>query len=234
MKTWCGALAVGIALAAPALAQEADAVLSVTGEGRISAAPDIATVEMGVVAEGDTPAEAIDGMSTEMGSVLTALTEAGIAPEDIQSGTLSLQPIYADRTEIQPEQGPRITGYLAVTDLSVRVRALDDLGGVLNTAVDQGANQLSGLRWALSDPQPAEDAALAAAVAEAVRKGAIMAEAAGVALGPIVELVESGGPLGGPQPMMMEARAADIPLARGEIDVTARVTVRFALPDQPD
>lgn len=215
----------GIALASPVLGQ----TLTVGGTGEVAFEPDLALVTLGVEADAPTPAEAVTAMGQGLSPVLQSLTDAGIEPRDMQTGTLNLRPVYADQAETRPNEGPEITGYRAESLLSVQVRDLDTLGPVLDAAVTQGANRLEGIQWQLSDPQAAEDAALGAAVADAVRKAAVMAQAAGLGLGEIEELREGEVGYEPPQPMMrMEASMSDMPLARGEVGVTANVTLRFA------
>lgn len=215
----------GIALATPLWGQ----TLTVGGSGEVAFEPDLALVTLGVEADAPTPAEAVAAMGQGLSPVLEGLTEAGIEPRDMQTGTLNLRPIYADQAETRPNEGPEVTGYRAESLLSVRVRDLDTLGPVLDRAVTQGANRLEGIQWQLSDPEAAEDAALAAAVADAVRKAAVMAQAAGVGLGEIQEIREGDVGHEPPQPMMrMEASMSDMALARGEVGVTATVTLQFA------
>lgn len=219
------AVVAGIALGAPVMAQ----TLTVQGTGEVGFEPDIALVTLGVGADAPTPAEAVAAMNQGLAPVLESLIDAGVAPRDMQTGTLNLHPVYSDRPETQPAGAPEITGYHAESLLSVRVRDLGILGTVLDTAVTKGANRLEGIQWQLSDPAAAEDAALGAAVADAVRKAAVTAQAAGLGLGDIEEIREGNVDSAPPQPMMMmEARGGGVPLARGEVGVTATVTVRYA------
>ncbi|WP_375263495.1 SIMPL domain-containing protein [Palleronia sp.] len=219
------AVVAGIVLGTPIMAQ----TLTVEGTGEVAFEPDIALVTLGVGADAATPTEAVAAMNQGLAPVLATLTDAGIAPRDMQTGTLNLHPVYSDRPETQPAGGPEVTGYHAESLLSVRVRDLDILGTVLDTVVGEGANRLEGVQWQLSDPAAARDAALGAAVADAVRKAAVMAQAAGVGLGAIEEIREGNVESSPPQPMMMmEARSGGVPLARGEVGVTAAVTLRYA------
>ena len=216
-----------VCLAGAAVAQDARLVAS--GEGVVSLEPDMAVVRMGVVADGATPEAAVDAMSDALAPILVGLIEDGIPARDVQTGSLMLRPVYEERETRPAPQGPVIAGYRAESMLVVTVRALDGLGGVLSRAVAAGGNTFDGLSWQLSDPKSAEDAALAAAVADAARKAAVMAAAAGVGLGPVLEINEHGRGAR-PGPVMMEARmAADVPVAAGELDVTASVSVVYSV-----
>lgn len=221
-------LALTLAAAGPALAESA-AAITVTGEGKVSLAPDMATINLGVVTEGATAAEAMAANSTALAEVMASLAAAGIAPRDVQTSGLSLNPRYEESPARNGEAA--VTGFVARNVLTVRVRALDGLGSVVDAAVKSGANNLYGLGFGLAEPEAQMDEARRAAVADARRKAALYAEAAGVKLGPVISISEQGGFA---QPMMRGAGvsfAADagVPVAEGELDVSASVTVVYGL-----
>lgn len=226
-------LPLAVALAALPLALAAETGerprITVTGEGRAEAVPDLAVITIGVTTHADTAAAALAENSARLSAVLDRLRAAGVADRDLQTSGLSLGPRY-DYGNNHP---PRLEGYEATNQLAVRVRALDTLGAILDAAVTDGANTLGGLAFSLADPQGARDAALAAAVAEARRKAAIIAEAAGVRLGPVLSISEQVA-FAGPQPMpriaMAEAAPA-VPVAAGEVGYAATVTIVYGIAD---
>jgi uncharacterized protein YggE len=221
------AVPVAAVLLAPAAQAETPRHLTVTGEGRIEVTPDMALVTIGVRTQAKTAQAALAANSERMAAVLAQLRAAGIAPRDLQTGSLSLGPRY----EYHDNRAPRLVGFEASNEVTARVRALDSLGAVLDAAVADGANVLGGLTFTLADPGPARDAALAGAVREARRKAEIMAGAAGVALGPVVSIAEAGG-FAPPLPMpRMAMEAAAVPIEAGEIAYAASVTVVWALAD---
>lgn len=203
------------------------ATMTVTGTGEIAAAPDIATVTLGAVAEAKTAQEAMDEVSAQVSAILATLQAAGVAPRDLQTSALSLSPLWSNRYDSTAP--PRITGFRAENMLTVRLRDLDGLGGVLDAVLGEGANSFRSLAFGLSDPQPVQDAARSAAVADARRKARLYAEAAGLTLGPVLSFTESGG--ASPRPAMMEAAraSADMPIAEGELTIRASVTMVFAI-----
>ncbi|MDZ4136162.1 MAG: SIMPL domain-containing protein [Paracoccaceae bacterium] len=219
------ALALPIALqaAGPALAQQRPAI-TVTGEGRVDAAPDVATISLGVTTEGATATQAMAANSAELARVLANLRAAGIAERDLQTSGLSLNPNWNSSA---PGMSPVIAGYVASNMLSVRVRALDTLGAVLDAAVKDGANALNGVSFGLADPAPALDEARRRAVADARARAVLLTGAAGVNLGAVMSITEGGG-YAAPQPMFRLERsmAADaVPVAAGEVSISAQVTI---------
>ena len=223
------ALALALALAIPAApGAEAEAVvpvLTVSGEGRVEAAPDMAVVRLGVTRRADSPSAALEDMSAGTRAVLSRLREAGIAERDLQTAELTLGPVWHhDR-----DRGDReITGYEAANMVTVRVRDLDRLGAVLDAAVAVGAERFDGLQFALADPEAARDEARRRAVADALRKAELYAGAADTPLGPVLRIDEGGAPPPRPQTMRMAEMAMEgVPVAPGELEVSARVTVTF-------
>lgn len=207
-------------------AQDSAPKLTVTGEGEAVAVPDMATVSLGVSAQNPDPGAAMNEASEVAGAILTRLDAMGIAARDRQTSDVGLQPIWNSHDSDRPRE---ITGYEASNRLTVRVRDLDQLGAVLGAVTEDGANRLSGLSFGLQDPDPVSEAARRDAVADAMERAKVLAEAAGVTLGPVLSISESGGGYA-PSPMpMMEARVAAAPIAAGESTINARVTMVFEL-----
>jgi uncharacterized protein YggE len=221
---YTAALLLGLS-ALPAAAQ--DTGLTVTGTGQVVASPDMARLSLGVLAQAPTAAQAVRDMSADMEKVMASLTAAGVAQEDIQTSGLrvDVQQSYDEAT-----QSSRITGYIAATDVSIQVLDLSKLGQTLDAVVQEGANQMNGLRFDLQDREPALNDARRAAVADALDKAALYAQAAGMALGPVQSLTEGVASSGTPQPMMRMAMDSteNVPVAAGQITISADVTVTWA------
>jgi len=217
--------------ALPALAQAPAARITVTAEGRVDSAPDMATITLGVQTQGRTAAEALAANSAQLATVLGRLKAGGIAARDLQTSGLSLGPQMDYSRQGQP---PRVIGYEASNMLTVRVRNLDLLGGVLDQAVSDGANTFHGLAFGLSDPTAALDTARVQAVGEARRKAAMMAGAAGAQLGAVLDMAEQGGGID-PRPMYRGAvamEASPVPVQGGEVSLSVSVTVTWSLMPQ--
>lgn len=221
------AATLALPVASVASAQDS-ARITVTGEGRVEAQPDMATIQLGVTTQAATAAEAMASNSAELSAVLDRLLAAGIEPRDVQTTGLSLNPNWDN--SYTGEGAPKITGYVASNMLTVRVRAIETLGSVLDAAVKDGANTLNGVSFGLADPAPALDEARKLAVADALARATLFATAAGVALGPVISITEGGG-YGAPVPMfkLEAARSDSVPVAAGEISTAASVTMVFGL-----
>ncbi len=208
-------------------AENAPGQITVTGQGRADAQPDMAMISVGVSSQAASAKQALAQTNSATARVLERLKAAGIAARDLQTGALSLSPRWDQRGE--PGQERAITGYLATNSVRVRVRQLADLGKMLDTAVELGANQFNGLSFGLQDPGPQTDKARRAAVADALARARLYAAAAGVKLGPILSISEAGV-TPPPMPQMRSMAAAEaVPLAPGEVTLEASVTVVFAI-----
>ena len=139
--------AAALAAPAPAAAQATMQVqpisgtrLDVAATGEVTRVPDVAIISTGVVTRATTATAAIRGNATRMERVRAALRAAGIADKDIQTSSLNLNPEY-NYVQNQP---PRLTGYTASNQVTVRFRDIGETGKILDALVAEGANQISG------------------------------------------------------------------------------------------
>lgn len=216
---------------APVMA-ETPGTITVIGEGQSAGVPDMAVVSLGVRHQADSALEAVNATSEALEQVLARLTAMGIAARDVQTASLKLNQIWDRRSQ----SGQSLPGSFEASNvLNLRVRDLDRLGEVLKAALAGGANTLSGLRFGFDNSRPLEDAARRAAVSDAMAKANLYAEAAWVTLGPVLSITETGG---GPAPVMraasmrMAAEVADVPVAAGENELSARVIMVFGIAEE--
>jgi len=239
MRSWLklGVWAVFCAVAAPVwsvqgIAQGASpdtARIIVTGEGVVEMVPDMAILTLGVTEEDPSAAEAMRAASQAAGRILVRLDDAGVAARDMQTSDLSVQPLWSDRESSQGQE-PAITGYAASNQITVRLRDLAAVGDILDGVLDDGANRFGGLRFDLADSSEAQNEARRRSVADARARARLYAQAAGVVLGPVLLISETGGSVR-PPPMMADmsmARSA-VPMAAGELEIRAQVTMWFAI-----
>lgn len=218
-----------IAMALPAAAQDFVPQFRVVGVGEAAVTPDIAYVDAGAVAEEATAEAALAATSRAMAEIRAVLDAAGIAEADIQTTSLSLMPLHSRNSLTQPGM-PEITGYAARNRVQVTVRDLSALGGLLDDLTRAGANELGAIRFDLFDQTDALDAARVAAVADAARKAALYAEATGVPLGPLLQLLE--GAQAAPGPVFRDGAmmaSAPVPLAEGTLTLRASVTLVYGM-----
>ncbi|MEE9429127.1 MAG: SIMPL domain-containing protein, partial [Paracoccaceae bacterium] len=179
-------------------------------------------------AQARTATAALAENSKNSAVMLAVIEELGVAPRDMQTSGLSLSALWNNRSSGSNER-PDIVGYSANSQVTIRVRDLNNLGSILDSVVKSGANGFNGLQFGLQDPVPAQDNARAAAVADAKRKAELYAKAAGISLGPIHTLSEAGS--SSPQPVMLREMAMSdaVPIAQGEVSMRASVTIVYEI-----
>ena len=221
----CCALALAAAVGAAAAQNEpAPRLLSLTGEGTVNATPDMAVLSLGVVSHDRTARQALLANTRAMTALVDALKKAGVAPRDLQTAGFDVKPKHSPARRNEP---PEIVGYTVSNTLTVRIRDLDKAGDILDQAVSLGSNAISGLTFSVAEPKPLRNAARRAAMADALEKAKLYADAAGISLGAIQTITEAGG-IRPPQPRMAMARAeaaGAVQIEAGEITYRAQVNV---------
>lgn len=217
--------------ASPAAAQDAalaapqpPRTISVNGAGTARMTPDIALLSLGVSFDAATPREALDRNNAAMQAVIDALKGLGFGVTDIQTSGLSLTAIYDNSSYT-----PKLTGYRAVNGITLKVKDLARLGEILDLTVTAGANQINGLTFDVADRAAALAEARVAAMKDARAKADLMAGALGAVVRRPLSISES---YVSDQPVAMQtmnAASASVPIASGEIGLSAQVSVVFEL-----
>ncbi len=206
----------------------------VTGTAQILAAPDEATVRLGVVRQSNVAQTAQDQANAVAQEILNAVGKTGVTSQQIQTSRLVLTPIYAPRIP-ESREPPRLVSYTAANTISIRVDNLAMVGTVIDAGLKAGANQLEGVQFGLRNDLTARQQALKQAVTEARSKAETMADALRVNLGAVIEATE-GGVTVIPRPVETFAMAratiaqtVETPVSVGELEVRASVTVRYRI-----
>jgi hypothetical protein len=209
-------------------------LIRVQGTGRVAVAADLALLNLGVEAQAKTAADARNRAAEAMTAMIESVRTHAVEERDMQTQNLSLNPVYA------PDGNGRITGYMVQHQLSVKVRDLTAVGGVIDDALKAGgdASRMYGLSFTVDNPTAAQSQARAQAYADAYAKGQELAKAAGLNLGRPIRIIEQAAPPPGPVPLaggMMARMAAETatPIANGEQEVSVSVDVLYIVSDQP-
>jgi uncharacterized protein YggE len=201
--------------------------ISVGGTGTVSMTPDIGWFTASVVTQAATAAQAEEQNNDAISKVISALKNAGIAEKDMQTVEFSLSPVYSDSKE--PGKAPILVGYSVRHSIRVTVNDVTAVGNMLDVAMSNGANEMSGVYFGLSDAkaQQAQSQALDLAVKDANNKAKMIANAMGVNLtGAItVSLGYSYEPL---RMDINKAEASAVPITPGQLQYTVNVQVAYA------
>lgn len=202
--------------------------VSVSASGSVSVDPDLAIVRLGAERTADSAEEARSRVAADIAAVREALGALGLEDDAITTAYFSIDPIY-DHTRESRE----VVGYRAVHALSVEAD-VDQVGSVIDAAVDAGAVRVNGVRFTLTDEtrQAARQRALGQAMANAAGDAGAIAEAADLTIDG-VRSVSTGGPTVSPfdgHIAMAEAGGGDVTsIHSGPVTVTASVSVTYAV-----
>lgn len=203
--------------------------VSVSATGMAKAQPDLAQISTGVVSEGETARAALSQNTDQMSKVVAALKQQGIDPKDIQTTDFSVHPRYQHSKDGAP---PVIVGYRVVNSVRITVRDITDLGAILDKVVGMGANEIGGIEFSIDKPEALQDEARRQAMAAALAKAKLYAEAAGAKVGKVLTITEDMVTRP-PRPVFaraaLEAKGADVPIEAGEHTVQAQVHVTWEL-----
>jgi hypothetical protein len=205
-------------------------LIYVTGEARLKAPPDLAIANLGVTTQAKTVADAREQNAQRMQAVVEAVKKTGVPAQAISTSRFSVTPQYDYQEKRTP---PRILGYNVSNQITVRLDAIEKISELLDSALAAGANSVNDLDFTLKDMKNLRAAAYDEAVKEARAKAQTLAQAAGVQLGAIHLIRESGGmPIASGRVFAMGAsgaRAAETPVETGEITVQASVEMQFEI-----
>ncbi len=212
----------------PSSAAPLEPIVVVTGEGSVKAAPDRAWVTVGAEGRSRNSTQAQAQSARAMTTVQEKLAGAGVAKDAIRTIAYDLQ------LEFDWVNGKQVTrGYVARNTIEVRVDDISRVGDVLDLAVGTGAASVHHLRFDVKQHDRLEREALRLAVADARERADAAASGAGAAVGRVLRIEEPGVQVIPPPPPVMRAAADEArpstPVAAGEIEVRARVTLTASL-----
>jgi uncharacterized protein len=203
--------------------------ITITGNGKVLYVPDMGYIHVGVSSEGWTAAEAWKKNDEIVKKIFEALKKHGIEEKDLKTSNINVQPRYLNR----PNEQPQFLGYTVSYDLSVTVRKLDQMGSLLDSMVDAGANRNMNISFGCSKLDELVDQARVKAVADARKKANLYVTGAGARLGDVLNINDGAY---APQYRMYPVDAlaireakSSLPVAAGEQETSITITVTWAI-----
>lgn len=161
--------------------------ISVTGEGKAYAKPDIALVNLGVHSEATKSQDAVDKNNTIMNDIIKAVKDLGIDEKDMKTTSYNLSPLH-DYTQ----KGRVFKGYSLDQQLQVKIRNFEKISDVLDKASSLGANTIGDLQFTVDNPETARAEARAKAIEQAKEKAVSLFAQSGLKMGKLVNVYEGG------------------------------------------
>ncbi|HAG59275.1 MAG TPA: SIMPL domain-containing protein [Arthrobacter bacterium] len=205
--------------------------ITVTGTGTAEAPPDLLTISVGIECRRDRVGAAYADAGTASTAISGALRRHGVTDADIRTSGLNVRPELVWRDG----GGQQVTGYVASTVLTVRLRQVTAASGVIADVVDAGGDdvRLNGLELGFSDESAVSSVAREAAWQDAVATAEQFASLASARLGTVVSISEhADGPRPVPVARIQRAAATEaISVEAGHTSIGASVTVVWELQD---
>lgn len=174
--------------------------IAITASDTANAMADTATVHVGFVAYAPDADAAYAKGSKTSNAIVGALTAKGIAKTDIQSESQSVAETQQYELEKLPPAEQAQRRFQVRQSWTVQTKA-DDAAGVLNTAVNAGANQSGQIDWTVADEKALEAKAAGNALSRARAIASQMAQGLGIELGQLIYASNQAPET--PRPMMM-------------------------------
>ncbi|MGX9132898.1 SIMPL domain-containing protein [Rummeliibacillus sp. JY-2-4R] len=200
-------------------------VITVTGTGKIDVAPNYAQVQVEVITQGDDVKTAGQQNAATMNRVIQALLSLGISREDIQTALYNIAPKY---DYIDGKQVFR--GYEVTNAVTVKIRDINQVGNVLDTAVKNGANSVSSIQFKIDHEDRYYNQALSLALRDAQIKAKTITETMHLHIPPHpIEIVEESNA----QPPIVYKSASlatqnfGTPIEQGTMTISANLRVKF-------
>ncbi|MFL6157582.1 MAG: SIMPL domain-containing protein [Marmoricola sp.] len=205
-----------------------------SGKGTATAKPDQLKFTVRVRNTAAATATAMARTNANVKAVLAALKKAGVAEKDITTTSISVEPTYSYKNDVE-----KITGYSSAQSLRVTVRDLDSAGGVISTATSAAGSAVSVDNVVMSISNKADLIAQARtkAVKSSKKAAEALAEAAGRDIGDLVYVAEAttndtpAYPTAGfaADNAAGSATSASVPISSGQQKVSVTVQVRWSL-----
>lgn len=210
----------------------------VTGQGIVNSVPDMSVVSLGVYTQADNVRDAMSKASDAMNKVINSIKGNGIQDKDITTNQFSIQPIYGQRPQDKPYSGyeqPVIVGYSVNNSVSVKIRALDRVGKIIDDAASAGgdATRVQNISFHIENTDALLKQARDLAIKDAQQRASQLVAGVGLKLGRAVYINESSYSLPSPVPYAAAARdslqSAPTPISPGQQDISATVQVVFEI-----
>jgi uncharacterized protein YggE len=209
--------------------------VTVTAQGKTTAAPDLAEVTFSVVSQGANPSDLSTSNNDKMNAVLQFVSSQNIASSDVATTGYDLEPSYQYDKDTQRNF---ITGYTLTQTVTLKIRDLTQVATILGGLAPLGVNQIGGVDFTFADQNTYLAAARADAMNQARAKAEALASESGAWLGQVVSVSENGN-IPFPVPYYANTASAGgigamaVPstpnIQPGTQDITDNVTITYAL-----
>ena len=205
----------------------AQSTITVQGIGSVKVDSDRAGISLGVREASTELMTAQSIVNERISAIVEVLKGMGLSEEDISTNGIGIYPNY------NYDDGETIIGYTAYNNIYLTVTDVNNTGAYIDAAFTAGANSLDYVEFSANETEEADAKALALAVESAREKAQIIADAAGVKLGDIVEIHDNSDMSYGGNGIYVknaveEAAGSGTDVMASKQTITATVSITFA------
>lgn len=199
--------------------------IHVNGRGEILAEPDMVRVTLQVNRQGRDAAALKKEMDQVTAKVLKLTDRLKIERKDVTAAMVNIQPNYRYENNRQT-----MDGVTANRSISITLRKIDEIGTLMNDALELGINSVGGVQLDVSNRVELEQQALTLAIEDAKAEAARIAQEFGVRVAGVLN-VHAGRHSVQPRPMARMAMEADAgeSFSPGQIVITREVQATFGI-----
>lgn len=205
-------------------------VIKVEGVSEISVKPDLAKVNLAVETRNESADLASEENAKLTESLISALNKFGLKEDQIETNNYRLYTVR-DSVNSRIDETEHTINYQVVNEINVSTDDLENVGELIDTAINSGANQIRGVYFEIKDSESVKLEALQEATYQAERKAEAIAEAAGVSIKTLVTIEEQGGSYSPSRADYMTKEIAvsnsSTPIEPGDVKVSARVVAKY-------
>lgn len=196
--------------------------ITLEGEGKVRAYPDLAVVRLGVISEGLNLSVLQTENAVIIRNIVDILNEMGV--EDISTFQYTVDKNYVFRNNQRIDEG-----YIVRNILEIEIFDMTNLGTFIDTAVELGANYVDSIFFQISDPSTYYQEALNLAIKDGIDKASNISNEFGLNINltprSITEQVTS---LQAPRPFYASRDGIETtPILPGDREIAANVTLEF-------
>ena len=203
----------------------------VTGEGKVTVAPNLVEVQLGIQAQAKTIADAQNQATNAMNDIMSVLTANGVAPKDIQTQSYNIQQLTRWDSDKQEQV---ITGYQITNMVNVKIRDIVKAGAIIDAVAQAGGDltRVNSIQFSIDDPTVYTDQARAKAMADAKDTATQLATLSNVKLGNPIYISETDVSI--PQTVSVYTKEAldagtSTPISTGELVISLTVQVNYTI-----
>ena len=203
--------------------------LTVEGQATVNMKPNQAVVSLGDQESAKSASLAMAHSAEVTQAIIRAVETSGVPASEIQTGGLSLNPVYPQNASSNP---PTVIGYQASESLTITLTSTALAGPVLDAATAAGSNQINGVTFNITDPSVLYRQAFAAAIndAHSQAQAALAPEHEKILAIHSMTLQNNGSGNTTPEyAVLTNVPDASVPVMVGEDQLSVQVTVVYSI-----